>query len=53
MLRPEFTGLLGTGGYARVPGLAPTPGLQHFVFGARSFFGYLTTADARPGGSPI
>ena len=44
--RPEFTGLLGTGGYARVPGLAPTPGLQHFVFGARSFFGYLTTADA-------
>ena len=44
-VRPEFTGLLGTGGYARVPGLVPTPGVQHFVFGARSFFGYFTSDD--------
>lgn len=42
---PEFTGLLGTGGFAIVPGLAPTPDRQHFVFGARSFFGYLVRAD--------
>ncbi|RNL62472.1 FAD-dependent monooxygenase [Nocardioides marmoriginsengisoli] len=44
-VRPTFTGLLGTGGFASVPGLAPTPGLQHFVFGARSFFGYLVRDD--------
>ena len=42
---PEFTGLLGTGGFATVAGLAPTTGQQHFVFGARSFFGYLVRAD--------
>ena len=42
---PTFTGLLGSGGFARVPGLEPTPGLQHFVFGARSFFGYLVRED--------
>lgn len=42
---PEFTGLLGTGGFATVPGLAPTPDEQHFVFGARSFFGYLVRTD--------
>ena len=42
---PEFTGLLGTGGFATVPGLAPTTGQQHFVFGARSFFGYLVRTD--------
>jgi 2-polyprenyl-6-methoxyphenol hydroxylase-like FAD-dependent oxidoreductase len=42
---PSFSGLLGTGGFARVPGLEPTPGVQHMVFGARSFFGYLVRAD--------
>ncbi|MBM7520040.1 FAD-dependent monooxygenase [Nocardioides nitrophenolicus] len=42
---PAFSGLLGSGGFARVPGLAPTPGRQHFVFGTRSFFGYLVRAD--------
>ncbi len=40
-VEPTFTGLIGTGGFATVPGLPPTPGRQHFVFGARSFFGYL------------
>lgn len=44
-VEPEFTGLLGTGGFATVPGLAPTPDCQHFVFGARSFFGYLVRTD--------
>lgn len=42
---PTFTGLLGSGGFARVPGLEPTPGFQHFVFGTRSFFGYLVRED--------
>ncbi len=44
-VEPTFTGLLGTGGFAKVPGLAPTPGRQHFVFGSRSFFGYLVRED--------
>lgn len=42
---PVYSGLIGTGGYARVHGLAPTPGVQNFVFGARAFFGYLVRSD--------
>jgi len=42
---PTFSGLVGLGGFARVPGLQPTPETQHFVFGARSFFGYLVRTD--------
>lgn len=42
---PKYSGLVGTGGFARVAGLAPTPDVQHFVFGARSFFGYLVRDD--------
>lgn len=38
---PAYSGLVGLGGFAHVPGLAPTPGEQHMVFGRRSFFGYL------------
>ena len=38
---PTYSGLVGLGGFARVDGLAPTPETQHFVFGHRSFFGYL------------
>jgi 2-polyprenyl-6-methoxyphenol hydroxylase-like FAD-dependent oxidoreductase len=37
----KYSGLVGLGGFARVDGLAPTPSTQHFVFGHRSFFGYL------------
>jgi len=44
-LRPAYTGMIGLGGYARVPGIAPTPNTQHFVFGRRSFFGYLVRGD--------
>ncbi|QZY28992.1 FAD-dependent oxidoreductase [Nocardioides coralli] len=44
--RPAFTGLLGTGGFSVVPGLGPTPGRQHVVFGRRAFFGYLVRDDA-------
>lgn len=43
--QPRYSGLVGTGGYARVAGLEPTPDTQYFVFGARSFFGYLVRAD--------
>jgi len=39
--RPRYTGLVGLGGFAELPGLAPTPYEQHMVSGARSFFGYL------------
>ena len=42
---PRYSGLVGTGGFARVPGLEPTPDTQHFIFGARSFFGYLVRDD--------
>lgn len=42
---PAYSGLVGLGGFARVPGLAPTPGEQHMVFGRRSFFGYLVRDD--------
>lgn len=43
--QPRYSGLVGTGGYARVEGLEPTPDTQYFVFGARSFFGYLVRTD--------
>ena len=42
---PQYSGLVGLGGFARVIGLPPTPATQHFVFGRRSFFGYLVRAD--------
>ena len=42
---PAYSGLVGLGGFAHVPGLAPTPGAQHMVFGRRSFFGYLVRDD--------
>lgn len=42
---PAYTGMIGFGGYARADGVVPTPGAQHFVFGRRSFFGYLVRAD--------
>ncbi|HEX5731132.1 FAD-dependent monooxygenase [Microbacterium sp.] len=44
---PRYSGLVGTGGCARVPGLEPTRDAQHFIFGARSFFGYLVRDDGR------
>ncbi|HET9779442.1 MAG TPA: FAD-dependent monooxygenase [Propionibacteriaceae bacterium] len=42
---PRYSGLVGLGGFARVAALLPTPATQHFVFGRRSFFGYLVRAD--------
>lgn len=42
---PAYAGLIGVGGFARSAAVAPTPDTQHFVFGRRSFFGYLVRAD--------
>lgn len=42
----QYTGLVGLGGFAHDTGLAPTPGAQSFVFGHRSFFGYLVRDDS-------
>jgi len=43
---PVYSGLVGLGGFAHVPGLEPTLETQHFVFGRRSFFGYLVRDDS-------
>ena len=43
---PAYSGLVGLGGIVEAD-LEPTPGTQHFVFGRRSFFGYLVRADQR------
>jgi 2-polyprenyl-6-methoxyphenol hydroxylase-like FAD-dependent oxidoreductase len=37
---PQYTGLIGTGGFAQHSSFAPTPDTLHFVFGKRAFFGY-------------
>jgi 2-polyprenyl-6-methoxyphenol hydroxylase-like FAD-dependent oxidoreductase len=47
---PRYSGLVGLGGFARVIGLPPTPATQHFVFGRRSFFGYLVRTAASTSG---
>jgi len=39
--RARHVGLLNTGGYARGLNLPGEPGVAHFVFGRRCFFGYL------------
>ncbi|GII26238.1 FAD-dependent oxidoreductase [Planosporangium mesophilum] len=44
--RPRHIGLLNTGGYARGIDLPGEPGVAHFVFGRRCFFGYFIV----PGG---
>lgn len=43
--QPAYAGMIGLGGFARVPGIGPTTDTQHFVFGRRSFFGYLVRVD--------
>jgi 2-polyprenyl-6-methoxyphenol hydroxylase-like FAD-dependent oxidoreductase len=42
---PRYSGLIGTGGVARVDGIASTQGRMNMTFGKRAFFGYL----AEPG----
>ena len=48
---PQYSGLVGLGGFARVIGLPPTPATQHFVFGRRSFFGYLVRTPTHGAGA--
>ena len=43
--RPRHVGLLNVGGYARGMGLLGEPGVAHFVFGRRCFFGYFVHPD--------
>ncbi|HEX2298711.1 MAG TPA: FAD-dependent monooxygenase [Pseudonocardiaceae bacterium] len=43
---PRYLGLVGCGGYARTALLDSSPGVFHFVFGKRAFFGYTVP---RPG----
>ncbi len=42
--KPEYTGLAGTGGYARGLGLDLPSDTFYFVFGKRAFFGYQTVS---------
>ncbi len=42
---PEYTGLLGTGGYARGISLPGRRDTMYFVFGKRGFFGYQIAGD--------
>ncbi|GAB1820334.1 FAD-dependent oxidoreductase [Herbidospora sp. RD11066] len=43
--RPRHLGLLNTGGFAEGLRLPGRPGVSHFVFGRRCFFGYLIHPD--------
>ena len=43
--KPSFTGLIGTGGIAKVDHVAPTDGVMRMVFGHIGFFGYLKDKD--------
>jgi 2-polyprenyl-6-methoxyphenol hydroxylase-like FAD-dependent oxidoreductase len=42
---PEFTGLIGYGGFSRGTGLPGRGRLMHMVFGRRAFFGHATAPD--------
>src|SRR5436853_220922 len=42
---PWYTGIVNTAGFARLPPGAVPPGVQHFVFGRRAFFGYIAQPD--------
>lgn len=42
--KPEFVGLVGTGGYAHNVEVSAQPGTFHFIFGKRAFLGYIAVA---------
>lgn len=42
---PRYTGLIGTGGIARIDEIAPTSGVMRMVFGHTGFFGYQKQGD--------
>ncbi|GAA2168717.1 FAD-dependent monooxygenase [Actinomadura napierensis] len=44
---PEYTGLIGIGGFASGSGVTPDPDVMYFAFGARAFLGYWWMPDGR------
>lgn len=42
---PEFTGQIGSGAYARIPGLTSTGGTMYMTFCLNGFFGYQVADD--------
>jgi 2-polyprenyl-6-methoxyphenol hydroxylase-like FAD-dependent oxidoreductase len=44
---PEYTGLLGFGGFADATGVSAEPREMYFVFGKRAFLGYWLAPDGR------
>ncbi len=42
---PVFTGQIGSGAYARIPGIAPTGGTMYMTFCLGGFFGYQVADD--------
>jgi 2-polyprenyl-6-methoxyphenol hydroxylase-like FAD-dependent oxidoreductase len=43
--RPEYTGQIGSGAYARIPGLESTGGTMYMTFCLNGFFGYQVADD--------
>lgn len=43
--QPRYSGLIGTGGFTEVPGVAATDGVMNMVFGRRGFFGYIKQGE--------
>ena len=43
--KPEYTGLISFGGFARGAAVKREPGVQHMIFGKKAFFGYLVKED--------
>uniref|UniRef100_A0A7S3LM35 FAD-binding domain-containing protein n=1 Tax=Aplanochytrium stocchinoi TaxID=215587 RepID=A0A7S3LM35_9STRA len=43
--KPEYSGLVSTGGFTRPMEVLPTPKTQYFIFGKRAFFGYHVRAS--------
>ncbi|MDQ3327347.1 MAG: FAD-dependent monooxygenase [Chloroflexota bacterium] len=37
--KPQYTGIVDSGGYTRAPGIVPSDGVMRMTFGARGFFG--------------
>lgn len=43
--KPNYLGLVDTGGFANLPNLRYLTGQQHMVFGKRAFFGYVVNSS--------
>jgi len=42
--KPQYTGLISTGGFTPHSHFPPTPDIQHFIYGQQAFFGYHVSA---------